>query len=425
MRDQFNTSGTAVSFGQCGNGDIVGIVRHGFNIIGTALAVLAPAAAAAQAPHVQSASEALAQDAGEYARMTGVAPDEAVRRLRAQQESVAVTARIRQIFRDRLAGISIEHGPTYRIVVLLTGSAPVPDQSIFASGMNVPILFRTGARATGEQIVSAMVRHREAIRAAIPTASGMGLDQRTGELVLMIRAADADLHGVEALDARMEALTGVPVRLRVLDRPDVDAGIEGGSRLEGVDPANGRRYACTTGFVVGDGTRTAIVTAAHCPDALTYHAPGVGEIPLSFDGQWGVGYQDVQVHVSSYAQLPLFYADSRKRVMRPVTAGRNRTSTRAGDVVCRRGETSGYSCSQVDLTDYAPPGDLCGGPCDPVWVMVPGPSCKGGDSGGPVFIGTVAFGIMKGANYSLSGACNFYYYMSVDYLPAGWGLLQR
>lgn len=374
---------------------------------------------------MQSPAEALAQDAGEYARLTGVAPEEALRRMRAQQESVAVTSRIREVYRDRLAGISIEHDPDYRIVVLLTGSAPVPDQWIFAGGMNVPILFRTGASATSEQIVSAMARHREAIKAAIPTASGMGLDPRSGELVLMIRAADAGLHGVDVLDARMEALTGVPVRLRVLDRVDVDSSMEGGSRLEGIDPANGRRYACTTGFVVSDGTRTGIVTAAHCPDTLIYYSPGGGAIPLSFDGQWGAGYQDVQVHASREAQQPLFYADSRKSIMRPVTGARGRVETRAGDFVCRRGETSGYSCSQVDLTDYAPPGDLCGGPCDPVWVMAPGPSCKGGDSGGPVFSGTIAFGIMKGANYSRTGTCNFYYYMSVDYLPAGWGLLQR
>ena len=75
----------------------------------------------------------------------------------------------------------------------------------------------------------------------------------------------------------------------------------------------------------------------------------------------------------------------------------------------------GYSCAEVQLTDYAPPGTLCGGPCEPTWVTVPGPSCIAGDSGGPVFIGTTAFGIAKGINRTQSGACNFYYYMSTDY----------
>jgi hypothetical protein len=58
-----------------------------------------------------------------------------------------------------------------------------------------------------------------------------------------------------------------------------------------------------------------------------------------------------------------------------------------------------------------------------VWVTVRGPSCRNGDSGGPVFTGTTALGIVKGGNYAGNGRCNFYYYMSTDYLPPGWSLL--
>lgn len=391
-------------------------------LVATAMAV--GTAAHAQLPRIQSQAEALAQDAGEYARQNNVPLDEAQRRLRAQEESIASTDRLREIYKDRLAGISIEHDPVYRIVVLLTGTEPAADRAIIAGGMNVPIVFRTGAKSTSEQIVATMMHHRDAILALIPNASGMGVDPRTGELVVMVKAIHADRPGAEALDFELEALTGVPVRIRVLDGPDLDASIEGGARVEGVDPANGRRYACTTGFVVTDGARTGIVTAAHCPDALTYYGPSGAPKPLSFGGQWGWRHQDVQLHVSSEARQPLFYADTAKTVARRVTGSRSRVSTRAGDMVCRRGETTGYSCAQVELTDYAPPGDLCGGPCDPVWVTVPGPLCKGGDSGAPIFSGTIAFGIVKGGNYSRAGICNFYYYMSTDYLPVGWGLLR-
>jgi hypothetical protein len=73
----------------------------------------------------------------------------------------------------------------------------------------------------------------------------------------------------------------------------------------------------------------------------------------------------------------------------------------------------------VELTDYAPPGELCGGPCAPTWVTVSGPVCKSGDSGGPVFLGNVAVGITKGGSSSSTG-CNFYYFMSTDFLPDGW-----
>lgn len=387
------------------------------------LAAAVPASAADPLlPHTQSTVEALAQDAGEYARQNGVSVIEAMTRLRAQEDSVAATDEIADSFRHRLAGISIEHQPDYRIVVLLTGDEPVPDRFFRSGGSSVPIIFRTGAAATQEQVRNAISAHQGTIREAFPRAQGMGLDQRTGELVLMVQKSDADRHGAETIDGAVETLTGVPVRVRVLDRSDQNLAIEGGARVVGIDPANGRRYSCTTGFVVTDGARTGVVTAAHCPDALTYYDRDEGEVPLEFVGQWGARYQDVQVHVSDRAHRPSFYADSGKTADRPLTGWRNRASTRAGDAVCKRGETTGYSCSQVELTDFAPPGDLCGGPCDPTWVTVTGPNCRAGDSGGPIFSGTVAFGIVKGGSY-LRGTCNFYYYMSTDFLPAGWRLL--
>jgi hypothetical protein len=252
----------------------------------------------------------------------------------------------------------------------------------------------------------------------------MGADPRTGEMVVLLRSRTVDLYGVDTIKAELEAITAVPVRIRTLDRPDTNLAIEGGARVEGRD-SSGRHRACTTGFVVTDMQRTGILTAAHCPDILTFIDPLGGTSPLSFVGEWGARYQDVQIHVSPERLQPLFYADTAKSQLRRLTSWRNRTSTRAGDAVCHRGETTGYSCSQVELVDFAPPGDLCGGPCEPYWVTVAGPNCRGGDSGGPVFNGSVAFGIVKGGSYDTGGACAFYYYMSTDYLPPGWSLLHR
>ena len=388
----------------------------------------APAPATAPAPaaaYVQTPIEAVLQDASEYARATGVTLDEATRRLLAQQGSVAATDGVAQVFRDRLAGIAIEHAPIYRIVVLLTGDAPVADQHIVAGGIDVPIVFRTGARATREAVVAAIGRHQAEIRATLRVPPGIGLDQRTGEMVITARRADVDTFGERGLAARFGDLTGVPVRLMVLDGPATNSAAEGGSRVVGVNPLDGKRYACTTGFVVTDGVRRGVVTAAHCPDSLTYYGPdNVGE-PLDYVGQWGWGYQDVQVNVSNAALRPLFYADSARTFARSVSTWRARASTRAGDVVCHRGERTGYSCAQVELTDFAPAGDLCGGACLPTWITVGGPGCKGGDSGGPVFSGAVAFGILKGSSYRADGSCGFYYYMSVDFLPEGWSLLRE
>jgi len=415
-----------------------------------AAALLALGVGPVSAAQVQLPVDALMQDASEYATRFGVPFDEALRRMRAQGDSVPATDALRETYKDRWAGVAIEHQPNYRIVVLLTGTDPVADQSVTAGGMVVPIVFHTGAPATREAVLAAITAYQAKIRESLPHPPGLGVDQRTGELVVMIASGDADLDRDGELRTRIATMTGVPVRIEAVDKPPADmaqdqvapvptlipapvdgGAIEGGARVVGT--VDGKRYACTTGFVVSDGVRNGVVTAAHCPDALSYvgKRPSDGsreEWPLAFVGQWGWGYQDVQVNVAtapdvSYA--PLFYADTAKTLARPVATWRYRTSTRAGDFVCHRGERTGYSCAVIAMVDFAPAGDLCGGACLPTWVAVEGPTCKAGDSGAPVFEGSTALGLVKGGTYRRDGTCLFYYYMSTDYLPQGWTLLHQ
>lgn len=383
-----------------------------------ALLLLAFATAAnAEAPETRA--QALAQDAAQYATQFGVPQDEAARRLKAQEESVAETDAIAREFADRLAGISIEHMPEYRIVVLLTGNEPVADRT--AAG--VPIVFRTGARATHAQAVAAMQRHLIDLRSELPGERGAGYDQRTGEIVLLVRPADTARLGIDAIQARAEALTGVPVRVVTDALVQSNMSVIGGARVEGLNTLTGRRNRCTTGFVVTNGQVNAITTAAHCPDQLTYVEADGTSVTLPMIGSWGAAYRDVQINGSADSPDPFFYSDAAAGSLRQVETWRNVASTRAGDFVCHYGESSGYSCATVELTDYAPPGDLCGGPCSPTWVTVKGPACIPGDSGGPVFSGDVALGIAKGINRDDAGRCEFYYYMSTDYLPPPWRLL--
>jgi hypothetical protein len=383
-----------------------------------ALLLFAFASAAAAQP-VLTPMDALTEDATQYAAQYRLTPEEALRRLKAQQASVPATEKIASEFGSRLAGISIEHSPKYRIVVLLTGPDPVADRS----AADVPIVFKTGASATREQAISAMRKHLIDLRTELPGARGAGYDQRTGEVVLLVPSADAQRYGIGAIRARAEAVSGVPVRVVVNDLLEQNMSVDGGGRVEGLNTLTNRRNLCTTAFIVTNGETTAITTAAHCPDELTYMDRDGANVTLPLVGSWGLAYQDVQINGSPDSPEPLFYSNRAAGSLRRLTSWRNRDSTRAGDFVCHYGESSGYSCAEVELTDYAPPGGLCGGPCAPTWVTVKGPSCIPGDSGGPVFNGTIAFGIAKGVNRSISGRCNFYYYMSTDFLPAPWQLL--
>lgn len=382
--------------------------------------ILLSLAGIAAAEPIETREQALFEDAVQYAAQFKVSPEEAVRRLKAQQESVAATDAIAREFADRLAGISIDHSPDYRIVVLLTGSSPVAERS--AGG--IPIVFRTGAKATHVDAVAAMRRHLIDLRRELPGARGAGYDQRTGEVVLLIRPADASSFGIDAIRSRAEQLSGVPVRVVTNSLNETNMSVVGGGRVEGLNLLTNRQNRCTSGFVVTNGEINAITTAAHCPDQLTYIDRDGNRSPtLPMIGSWGLGYRDVQINGSADSPEPLFYANRGAGSLRKVETWRNVAATRSGDFVCHYGESSGYSCATVELTDYAPPGDLCGGPCSPTWVTVKGPSCVPGDSGGPVFSGDVAFGIAKGINRDDSGNCEFYYYMSTDYLPPPWRVL--
>jgi streptogrisin C len=384
-------------------------------------AAAAPITANAQTQPVQTQAEALSEDATQYAAQFAVSEKEALRRLRAQQTSVAATNAIAREFADRLAGISIEHSPAYRIVVLLTGDQPVAERS--AGG--VPIVFKTGAPATHAQAVEAMRKHLIDLRSDLPNARGAGYDQRSGEVVLLVTRADADKYGLEVIRSRAEQVGGVPVRIIINALNESNMSVIGGGRVEGLNLQTNRRNRCTTAFVITNGETNAITTAAHCPDDLTYVDSDGTTVQLPMIGSWGAAYRDVQINGSPNSPDALFYSDRPAGTLRRLVSWRNVASTRAGDFVCHYGESSGYSCATVELTDYAPPGELCGGPCSPTWVTVKGPSCLPGDSGGPVFSGEIAFGIAKGVNRTSSGQCLFYYYMSTDYLPPSWRLLTK
>jgi len=412
-------------------------------------ALLAAAAAAAQAPvakvpdkaagvstETRARIEALLQDGAEYARLYGVPIDQAMRELQAEQDSVPATEALAAEFQERLAGISIAHEGGFRIVVLLTGAEAIAPRTISAGGLAVPVVFQTGAPATRTQILAAIAAHQADIRAALHSPPGMGVDPRTGMLAVMVNGRDVGDGGTEELAARFTQLAGVPVEVVAWGDTTsaATAAVTGGGRVVGFDPQINHKAVCTSGFVVTDGSRTALSTAAHCPDQIGYIDPNGAETPLTMIGAWGAIYQDVQIHAiaaegdgtgeGAGPLAPLlyagFYVDRGKTMLRPVTSWRNRSATRAGDLVCHRGEKTGYSCAEVAYPDYAPPGDLCAGPCTPTWVAVRGPDCKGGDSGGPVFAGTVAFGLVKGDSVGKDGVTTLYYYMSTDYLPPGW-----
>jgi hypothetical protein len=383
---------------------------------------LAAAPALAADPVRLTPEEALAADAERYATSFGVSAEEARRRLDQQRASIAVSDALRVRYRDRLASISVVHRPDWHLLARLTLGEQPADSVENANGLTIPIRFSTAAATTRVNALLLLDRYRYLLPQLTPGYRGAGVDPVTGGLVVMQRPG-ADTRSAAEVEKVLAARLGLPVRVRRLDALLQDSAAIGGGRVEGPN-AEGRRFRCTTGFVVRDSAgKLGVTTAAHCPDTLSWRAPDGEERLLPMLGAWGAAQNDIQIHGGVGPAEPLIYSDTAKTIVRPITTWVTRPMTRPGDWLCLRGESSGYACSEVELTDFAPPADLCGGLCTSSWVTMRGPQCRRGDSGAPIFLGPIAYGTLKGGAYTSNGGCAFSYYQSVDYLPDSWRVL--
>jgi hypothetical protein len=327
-----------------------------------------------------------------------------------------VIDRLRTEHQARLARIVIEHKPEYRLRVRLTGAGAVPAQSLSLGNSTLPVVFETGAPATVAALVGGITANLPALKTLLPTLDGIGTDEKTSQIVLTVYAADAlAATAAKAKETQVAALLGLPFRIETTNVMESLMDVRGGAKFTSAGGA-----LCTTGFVVKNtaGT-TGVATAGHCEGMNTYHNPSGSTIATTIvaSSEINDADQDVEVHTSGYIERPEFYADS-TTTARVLTGRRYKTSTGIDDNVCHRGEVTKYSCGYVKQTNYTPV-DQTGTPlrcgavaCGPYFVRVEGPelACYNGDSGGPVFASTVAFGLLKtgaASGYCERSVCTF------------------
>ena len=365
----------------------------------------------------QSAAQALATDAAQYANSDNLSLEEASQRLRVQTGLDRIVSQLRATYSTRLAGISLGEKPVFQLVVKLTGIRPVPNQQVIVAGVKVPITFTYGARATLAQLILASSRHVARLQRALPGMQALGTDERTGELVAMV-------YGARIAAEPLSKMLGVPFRIDMVSSPAKDTSIRGGAQTSGATEI------CTTGYVVQDTSGfNGVTAAAHCGSQTTYLDPFGETDPLTLLTltQTKDSYRDVEILSSSVSVAPEFFADS--STIRTLTDQRYYSSIYVGSGICHNGRTTGYSCGKVTMTNVAPtyPGACGTETCTNTWVIASGPDlkCYNGDSGGPVFLSTVAIGLQKGATTSgpNAGQCESMIFQSTDYLPNDWFLL--
>jgi len=115
-----------------------------------------------------------------------------------------------------------------------------------------------------------------------------------------------------------------------------------------------------------------------------------------------------------------FYANS-ATVPTTLTGKIQQFDLNIGDMVCHRGQTTGYSCGKIITKNMGLAS--CNEESCETWIGVfpseninPSLACAGGDSGGPAFVASQAVGIIKAgaSDGEWIGGCQLAVYMSID-----------
>jgi hypothetical protein len=147
-----------------------------------------------------------------------------------------------------------------------------------------------------------------------------------------------------------------------------------------------RRYVANQGWEYG------IVTAGHCGNALSYRGSTLPYVKQCLGGNC-----DSQYHTDGiYTAQPYFYWTS-GQPPRSALGTRSWSAQIVGETVCHYGTVTGYGCGRLAGKEYNVSWVPNSGS---TWVYVD-PDCQRdlsspGDSGGPLFYGNTAYGIMSG-----------------------------
>ncbi|MEM6796996.1 MAG: S1 family peptidase, partial [Acidobacteriota bacterium] len=327
-------------------------------------------------------TDGFSRDAEAYASYFNVGLKEAKHRLVLQRQAGALDELLAEEAVDTFGGLWIDHAPKFKVTVLSTDA-----------GMMRPLL-----RAHLERDLAALVE----VEAADVTLASLLAQQEEVREFLQAEKLEADLSidirestvivessGASRLEATLaEKRFALPASVEIrqvssLAKPNAD--LRGGRSL----------LTCTAGFTVRTPTgRLGIATAGHCGDFQRY---ADSFTPLTLQAEHYAGSHDVQWHTATCSDTIKneIYDGTAFRTING-TVGRGSQST--GTFVCKHGRTTGHTCGIIFGRNYCPSYVPSG---RSTFITVIGNNLSApGDSGGPWFVGSKAYGIHSGSTSS-------------------------
>lgn len=148
-----------------------------------------------------------------YAKSHGVSVDEAKRRLVIQGELDPLLAGLQEKYKGAVAGIFIEHDPVYKIVVRLTGKGGSIRKLYRTSVGDLPVELRFGSAHSRQELADSIKDGYVALKALLPDLEGVGVDERSGEVVAFTYSPNGEIAALDALQADVARVLRVPVRI--------------------------------------------------------------------------------------------------------------------------------------------------------------------------------------------------------------------
>ncbi|PKO20559.1 MAG: hypothetical protein CVU38_19470, partial [Chloroflexi bacterium HGW-Chloroflexi-1] len=334
---------------------------------------------------VTSEDTALMQDASTYAAEMGVDLAQAVRQLNLQQDIGRLNAELTESEPETFAGLWIQHRPDYRVIVLFTHDGEATLESYIRGGPLVGIVETRSAQLTLRELEGARFQAAKiADRLGIPHWTAIAVSKNRAELY--VSKSERLNEALQQMDLRW------PEHVEVFrsEMPVPTSDLYGGLYIWAPTEAPNVIRQGTSGFSASDssaiGPRYGIVTVGHC---------GRGE-PVYRDGvalPWVRGYPDGaddsawHTAASGFTVRNLIQDGDVEPLVREIRSKAGSASHTEGTFVCKYGITTGYGCGDIRRVLYQ--GDPIGAPN----VLVDYSSVLPGDSGGPWFLGHMAYGM--------------------------------
>jgi len=331
--------------------------------------------------------------ATEYAKRYEVSVDEAKRRLVAQDMLGDIEILIQEGNPDSFASLFIEHEPRFQIIVMSTMEEPDVLKSYFDQmDPQVPITYKTvqASYQTLEHLQENVAILLDNI--AIAAESSINVFENRVEVYVT---------DIEALHRQLaSANTALPQAVHL---QEIEHMVEKSATLYG-----GKKYrstfgnTCTFGFPVHHywQSRNGLTTAGHCDNSGRYETTN-----MSTADERNYGRYDIQFMIpttSGHTISNYTFTGSVHQRMRTVKRRRYQS---VGSAVYKYGVTTGRTMGTIRSNTYRFKGSSTYVLTDMVTI--------GGDSGGPVFNRTTAYGSIVG--FSSAGPHGGMIYMPMDY----------